>query len=158
MKRLMLLTAAASIVGFVSNPSVAKDLPGGGMTAKEIASWLVDAGYKGEIQTNKDGSTSVASATDGGNFYIDMNDCNDGVRCAAIEFYAGFKTKGAWNAAKMNDWNRDRRWVRAHVDDNNDPWLQMDVDLSPGGTQEGLDDQFALWRDRLSKFKTYINW
>ena len=43
----------------------------------------------------------------------------------------------------MNDWNSTKRWAKAYVDDKDDPWLQMDVDLSPGGTEEGLNDQFS---------------
>jgi hypothetical protein len=58
----------------------------------------------------------------------------------------------------MNDWNSNNRWVRAYSDSKNDPWLEMDVDLSPGGTKEGLDDEFAIWRDMLTDFKKYINW
>ena len=34
----------------------------------------------------------------------------------------------------------------------------MDVDLSPGGTQAGLDDQFALFREMLVDSKKFINW
>jgi hypothetical protein len=84
-------------------------------------------------------------------------DCKEG-RCASLQFSVGFATKGASGAGPMNDWNRKNRWVRAYADDVNDPWLAYDVDLSPGGTYENLDDQFGVWRDALGRFTKYINW
>ena len=134
------------------------DLPGAGLSADDVAKWLQDAGYKATVKTNTDGSKSVNSATDGTNFSVDMYDCHDKATCTAIQFSVGFDTKGAWTAAKMNDYNSTKRWVRAYVDDKNDPWLEQDVDLIPGGTWEGLDDQFAVWRQMLGDFEKYINW
>jgi hypothetical protein len=134
------------------------DLPSVGLSADDVAKWLQDAGYKATIKTNDDGSLSVNSATDGTNFSVDMYDCHDKATCTAIQFSVGFDTKGAWTAAKMNDYNSSKRWVRAYVDDKNDPWLEQDVDLIPGGTWEGLNDQFAVWRQMLGDFEKYINW
>ena len=58
----------------------------------------------------------------------------------------------------MNDFNRDNRWVKAYVDSKDDPWIEMDIDLYPGGTKEGLDDQFTVFHDLLVSFKKYISW
>ena len=57
----------------------------------------------------------------------------------------------------MNDWNRDNRWARAYVDKVNDPWLEYDVDLTPGGTYEMLNDEFAIWRDTLGRFHKIVD-
>jgi hypothetical protein len=75
-----------------------------------------------------------------------------------MQFAAGFDTKGAFNPVKMNDWNRDNRWTRAYIDKANDPWLEMDIDLTPGGTFELLNDEFATWRSSFVRFKKFINW
>jgi len=157
MKRALLVAAAALVLGLTSNAALAKDLPEGGLTIEDIAGWLQDAGYKADVQTAKDGSKSILSPADGTNFYIDVYDCKED-RCASLQFSLGFDTKGAWNATKMNEWNSGNRWVRAHVDDKDDPWLDMDVDLSPGGTWEGLTDEFGIYRDMLVSFKKFINW
>jgi hypothetical protein len=87
-----------------------------------------------------------------------MYDCHDKPTCTAIQFNVGFDTKGAWNATKMNGYNSAKRWVRAYVDDNDDPWLEQDVDLIPGGTWEGLKDQFGIWRQMMGDFEKYIDW
>ena len=55
----------------------------------------------------------------------------------------------------MNEWNRDNRWARGYYDSVNDPWVEYDVDLTPGGTYELLDDEFATWRSTLTRFMTH---
>jgi len=158
MKRAYLAGATTLVFCLISSAVLAKDLPDRGLSVEDVAKWLQDAGYKAEVQTAKDGTQSVYSATDGTGFYVNFYDCKNKPKCASIQFEVGFDTKGEFNATKMNSWNADNRWVRAYVDDKDDPWLDMDVDLSPGGTWEGLDDEFSVWRDMMVSFKKYINW
>jgi hypothetical protein len=158
MNRALLAGAAALVISFSSGAAMAKDIPAGGLTVEEIQSWLQSAGYKAEIQTSKDGTKNVYSAADGTGFHIYPYDCKKGPRCASFQFSVGLDTKGALNATKINDWNSNNRWVRAYIDKVNDPWVEMDVDLSPGGTYENLNDEFAVWRDSLASFKKFIGW
>ena len=149
---------AADAVPDSSAATQSGPLPSAGLSAEDVASWLQAEGYKAQVTTNSDGSKTVNSATGGTNFNVDMYDCHDKSTCTAIQFNVGFDTKGAWNATKMNEYNSSKRWVRAYVDDKDDPWLEQDVDLIPGGTWEGLDDQFSVWRQMLGDFEKYINW
>ena len=151
MKRQIVAGATALALMFGSTCVIAKDIPSGGVTIEEIAAWLQDNGYKAQIQTSKDGDGNIYSASDGTSFHIYLDDCKD-KRCGSLEFSYGLDSKGAWTAEKMNAWNRDNRWSKAYVDKVNDPWLEYDVDLTPGGTYELLDDEFATWRNGLSDF------
>jgi hypothetical protein len=150
--------AAGSAAPAPSSTAPTGPIPGAGLSADDIAKWLQSEGYKAQISTNSDGSKTVNSATGGTNFNVDMYDCHSKPTCTAIQFNVGFDTKGAWNATKMNDYNSSKRWVRAYVDDKDDPWLEEDIDLIPGGTWESLDDQFGIWRQMLGDFEKYINW
>jgi hypothetical protein len=184
MRRMIVLTVSALLLGTLSGAALAAEstntntapptasadapattadtqsgpLPSAGLSADDVASWLQKEGYKAQVTTNSDGSKTVNSATGGTNFNIDMYDCHNKATCTAIQFNVGFDTKGAWNATKMNEYNSSKRWVRAYVDDKDDPWLEQDVDLIPGGTWENLDDQFGIWRQMLGDFEKYINW
>jgi hypothetical protein len=155
MKITILACSTVLLLGLGSGGALAKNLPAGGLTVGEIASWLQNDGYKAQVQTAKDGSQNVYSASDGVGFHIYPYDCKN-KRCGSFEFSAGFDTKGALSPQKINEWNKKTRWVRSYVDDVNDPWLEYDVDLTPGGTYDLLDDEFALWRDRISKFQAFI--
>ncbi len=87
-----------------SNAASAKDIPAAGVTLEEIAGWLQSIGYKAEIQTAKDGTRNIESAADGQVFQIYLYDCKN-KRCGSLQFSVGFNTKGAFNAAKMNQWD-----------------------------------------------------
>ena len=156
MKHGILVCAATLALALVSNAASAKDLPAGGMTINDLVGWLQGQGYKAEVQTAKDGTKNIYSAAEGSNFHIYQYDCKNG-RCGSLQFSVGFDTKGCFGPGPMNDWNRDNRWARAYVDKVNDPWLEYDVDLTPGGTFEMLNDEFTIWRDTLGRFHKIVD-
>ncbi|MGH7095790.1 MAG: YbjN domain-containing protein [Stellaceae bacterium] len=125
------------------------------MTVEDVVNWLQSGGYQAKVVTGKNGKQTITSSVGGTNFHVGFYDCN-GARCGSIQFFAGFDTKGALNPVKMNQWDRAQRWGRAYVDNVNDPWLEMDVDLTPGGTYELLNDEFATWRALLARFRQFI--
>jgi len=139
-----------------SSAASARDLPPGGMTVDDIVSWLQDGGYSAEIRTDSSGERSVYSSSGGNSFHIYLYDCKN-ARCGSFQFSSGYDTKGAQSAATMNAWNGSNRWVRAYADNVNDPWIRYDIDLTPGGTYELLNDEFAIWRDAIARFRKAIN-
>lgn len=156
MKRLICIVVTAVTFSLFSTLAVAKDLPAGGMTLEEVQKWLQDEGYKAEFYTLKDGGRAVASSSDGYTWKIYMYDCNPDGRCGSMQFAMGLDTKGAFNVEKMNSWNKDNRWARAYVDNVNDPWLEYDIDLTPGGTYELLNDEFGTWRMSVKHFHAFL--
>lgn len=147
----ILACGIAALALCLAQPAAARAIPNGGLTLEQVAGWLQDAGYRAEIKT-EDGKRNIYSGSDGHNFHVSMYDCNDKNVCGSLQFWVGFDTKGAFNPSQINQWNRKNRWVRAYVDDVNDPWLEMDVDLTPGGSYENLNDEFAIWRSALKRF------
>lgn len=140
---LVLMTCAAD----------AKPIPAGGLTIGDVVGWLQEAGYRAQIAHESSGKSYVQSATGGTDFGVYMFDCKKD-RCGSIQFAAGFATHGKFDIHHMNDWNRDQRWARGYYDSVNDPWIEMDVDLTPGGSYELLNDELAIWDGMLGAFKT----
>src|SRR5579863_10531082 len=134
-QQLVLGSIAAVAVALYASAAPAKDLPDKGLSIEQVASWLQGEGYKAEMQKRSDGTPNIASSSDGQTFHIYMYDCKDDV-CASLQFSEGFDTKGTFNGDKINDWNKSNRWARAYVDKDNDPWIEYDVDLAPGGRSE----------------------
>ncbi len=95
------------------------------------------------------------------NFDVYMYDCK-AERCASMQLTAGFnmtKPGLAGGATKINEWNTTKRYIKAYVDADNDPWAQYDVNLSPGESFEALDDNFKnVWISSLPDFKKFIGW
>ncbi|HUO99685.1 MAG TPA: YbjN domain-containing protein [Rhizomicrobium sp.] len=147
--------AAALVLVFSAGMACAGPVPAGGMTVKDVAGWLQSKGFKAEIQQGKNGKPKIASATQGADFYVHFYDCKAD-RCASIQFTAGFTTHGTYSLEKENAWNNGNRWLTASMDQENDPWISMDVDLSPGGSYELLNDQFQVWNDSVARFEKTI--
>jgi Putative bacterial sensory transduction regulator len=148
--RVYIAVVAAFALALMMGTAKARDIPTGGFTSDDVVAWLQGQGYKAQIK-NQNGKKSVVSAADGVEFQIDLYDCK-GDRCGSMQFTTAWATHGHFDTTKMNDWNRNERWARGFFDSSNDPWLQYDVDLTPGGTYELLNDQFAIWNKLLSSF------
>jgi|HubBroStandDraft_1064217.scaffolds.fasta_scaffold211961_2 hypothetical protein len=147
----LLFRAIAAALALAPGVVSAADLPSDGLTINEVVGWLKGAGYGAEIVPDDNGAQHVRTSVGGANFGVYMFDCKDG-RCGSIQFAAGFSTHGGFDISRMNQWNRDNRWARGYYDSVNDPWVEMDVDLTPGGTYELLNDELATWNNSLKRF------
>jgi len=150
-KHLPLWIAAAMVLTLAAAPADARDIPAAGFTVDDIVAWLHGAGYSAVIVPDSNGASHVKTGAGGTNFGVYLFDCKDG-RCGSIQFAAGFATHGRFDVSRMNQWNRDNRWARGYFDSTNDPWVEMDIDLTPGGTYELLNDELATWNTTLKRF------
>jgi hypothetical protein len=132
------------------------EIPSGGLTFPEIETWLKGKGYAPETITDKEGKAHYRIMIDGLKYGIYVYDCKDG-RCASLQFSVGWATKGKFDVSKMNDWNKGKRWCRGYYDTDNDPWVERDTDLSPGGTFELLDDELGIFRGCVERFVKLYN-
>lgn len=133
------------------SPAAMHAIPYGGLTIEEVAAWLESEGYSVDFHTSESGKRHIVTKTQGSPLNIFLGDCK-GERCASLELATGFGTHGQFDTSKINAWNYDNRWCRAYYDSDNDPWLRMNIDLSPGGTYEALSERFAIWNRTLGRF------
>jgi hypothetical protein len=132
-------------------------LPDGGVTAQEVAAVLQEKGYKAEITTDSTGDPTVMTAADGSNVSIYFYDCKgEGPRCTSIQFVSAFDIDDGMSLSKINLWNRENRFGRAYLDDENDPFVEMDVDVEHGFTTESLATWIDTWIHVLPRFKSFI--
>jgi hypothetical protein len=148
------LIGAALATALLGGAATARDVPQGGLTQAEIAAWVQAKGYSTEVITDSNGSTHIRAMIDGLKYGFYMFDCKDG-RCGSVQFSVGWATHGKFNIGDINRWNRDRRWCRGYFDSTNDPWVEMDVDLTPAATYELLDDEFATYKGCISGFQEF---
>ena len=147
--RVGLIAAAVLIAGAAH----ATPLPEGGLSLSETMVWLQGQGYDPSQEKGTDGSTHLLFNYNGVKLGVYLYDCS-GARCGSIQFAVGWATHGKFDISQMNRWNRQKRWCRGYFDAENDPWLEMDVDLTPGGTYELLNDNFATYRNAcISEFR-----
>jgi hypothetical protein len=149
----LVLAGAFAACAFAAAPVAAADLPDGGMTVNEVASWLKSSGYTADVapDTTQPGFQIVKSHSDGINWDIYFYSCESG-RCAHIEYVVGWSDPN-FSSAKITDWNHNHQFIRAYLDDKGEPFGEFDVDIAPGGTYAMLDQSLKRWRQKLVEFK-----
>jgi hypothetical protein len=130
----------------------------GGITAPEVAKVLQDKGYKAAVGVDDEGDPKVTSMAEGVKFTVFFYGCNHTPHCNSLTFQAGFHIEGGLTAEKMNEWNRDKRFLKAWLDKTNDPYGEMDIDAGDGVTTEGLANYVDNWDSAMAEFKTFIGY
>jgi hypothetical protein len=156
MARSLCLVATLLAMMFVSNPSaIARDIPPDGFTYDDVVSWLQDKGLEAKITTDALDHKIVSTTVNGVRFGVYFFDCQNG-KCGSIQFAAGWPTEGKIDNKQVNEWNRTKRWSRAYLDNSGGIWLEADWDITPGGTYELLDDEYATWKKTVEAFVVFF--
>jgi hypothetical protein len=156
MRRLFVGLAALAAGALVASSAGAYQIHDGGITAAEVAKVLQDKGYKAQVGVDDDGDPKVSSATDGTNFTVFFYGCNHTPRCSSITLQSAFHIDGGMTAARINDWNKDKRFLKGWLDNVNDPFVEMDLDVEHGFLTEGLANNLDTWAAILPQFKKFI--
>jgi len=158
------LAALAATVGLlvIAAPAAARDLPAGGMTATELAGWLRSDGYTAQVKPDPTtpGDQIVSTRTDGIDVDIYLYDCSgegDARRCTSMQYAAGWAASSKYNLERVNSWNRGNRYIKAYLTASGGLFGEYDMDISPGGTYEMLNDELQNWRSVVVDFDKYFN-
>lgn len=120
---------------------------------------LQDMGYRAELTKDNQGDPKINSAAGGSKFGILFYNCTKNVDCRAIQFYSGFDLEKGSTLQLMNDWNTDKRFGKAYLDSENDPYLELDLNLDFGGiSEDAFRDTVDTWEQLVSGFKEHIDW
>ncbi len=120
---------------------------------------LQKEGFAAKLGTDKVGDPMITSGASGTTFQIYFYNCTKNKDCATVQFNSGYDLKTAVSLDKINEWNRTKRFGRAFLDKENDPILQMDVDLDDGGMSHALFiDHLQFWTSILGEFEKHIGY
>ncbi|MGX7951001.1 YbjN domain-containing protein [Tsuneonella sp. HG249] len=113
-------------------------------------------GLRAELGTDKVGDPMIGSAVDGTAFQVLFYNCKDNRECATVQFHAGYDHDGV-SLNAINEWNRSQRFGRAFLDKEDDPILEMDLDLDDGGLSRALFiDNVEFWEALVPRFEEAI--
>jgi hypothetical protein len=56
----------------------------------------------------------------------------------------------------INRWNRERRFGRAFLDDEMDPYVEYDVDFEVGATTEAIENAVDVWESVVPAFMRHV--
>jgi hypothetical protein len=121
----------------------------------KIAALLKEKGYRAEIIEGED-TTYVRSADSGVPVTIFFLNC-EAKKCSTIQFYTGFSDRKNVSLERINDWNKNRRFARAYIDNDGDPVIEMDVDMDHQGiARENFYANLDIFLASIPKFKEHL--
>jgi hypothetical protein len=144
-KQLFLLVLC-SFVGIASAQNVDATKP------NEILSIAKGFG-SAELDEDSTGDPRIMGRISGTGYAILFYGCSSGSRCKSLQFYAPWKTSKKISLEKINKWNKEKRYVKAHLDSDDDPIIQFDVELEYGMSRRNLEECFKDWELALDAFK-----
>jgi hypothetical protein len=106
----------------------------------------------GTLEKAGDGDPMIRGRINGDAYVLYFYGCKEGAECRSVQFSAAWENPGQVGLAEVNDWNARKRFSKVFLDDENDPVLEMDVNLDFGVTRQNFDDWVDYWQVSLQTF------
>ena len=120
---------------------------------------LQKEGYAAKLGVDKVGDPLITSGASGTTFQIFFYNCTGNKNCATVTFHSGYDLTTSPGLDRINEWNRGKRFGRAYLDKEDDPILEMDLDLDDGGLSPALFiDNVQFWTSVLGEFEKHIGY
>lgn len=124
-----------------------------------LADLLRQEGYAATLETDSAGDPLINSSSQGVNWKIWFYGCDsDGRYCKEIQFSVGFDKSSPISASRINEWNREKRFGKAYVDEEGDPFLEHNITLQGGVSRSNFIAAFEKWDLALGQYLTFIDW
>jgi hypothetical protein len=123
----------------------------------ELVSIIQNLGFQAKLEKDDVGDPVIRSSSDGVEFGIYFYDCKGNKRCKSLHFSVGYDLADGASLDAVQQWNADKRFASAYLDDEGDPFLQMDINTDGGITQQNFEKSFDLWQVLKGEFEQYID-
>lgn len=120
---------------------------------EQIATTLGAAGYQVVLDKDGAGDPRLKVTRDAVRFVVNFYGCTDHADCTSIMFYFGRATHGEISVGRVNGWNKGQRWARGYIDNDADPCLEMDVEMTGGVPAAQFTKLLGHWWDALTSFR-----
>jgi hypothetical protein len=149
------LLLAALLAPPFSKPSQAQTIVSAENPAA-IAALIQVLGFQARLDKDSVGDPLIHSSAGGVDFSVYFYGCTKNKRCQSIQFSAGYNLTDGSTPEVIDEWNQTKRFASAYLDDENDPFLQMDVNTEGGITEENFNKSFDLWETLKAQFEEHI--
>lgn len=154
--------ASLAACALLAGQACAQGLPAGGLTAEEAADWIRGQGLPGEVlpDPTTPGDQIVRTSADGVNFDIYFYGCTSDApphhRCDSMQYAAGWDNSGGVDVERINQWNRENRFIRAYISRKGMVFGEMDIDITPGVNYSALNRSLDRWRSAIARFRSSL--
>jgi hypothetical protein len=124
----------------------------------QLVSIIQDLGFQAKLEKDNVGDPVIRSSSGGVDFRIYFYECKNNKRCQSLHFSVGYDLADGSSLDAVQQWNADKRFASAYLDDEADPFLQMDLNTEGGITQDNFENTFELWQSLKGEFEEFIGW
>ncbi|MCK4712312.1 MAG: YbjN domain-containing protein [Marinosulfonomonas sp.] len=127
--------------------------------ANVVMKAMQDFGLVATMDVDSQGDPKISSRVSDTKFSVYFYGCTNNDNCSSILIKAGYDLNDGMSALKINEWNREKRFAKAYIDDEGDPFLEMDVNLDFEGVgDKNFEDNLDWWRLLVEDFEEFIDW
>ena len=123
-----------------------------------IAAILRSEGLEARLGADSCGDPKSESASQGVSWVVYFFECEANANCRSIQFAAAFDVEPGLPPESVAEWNRAHRYGKVYLDEEGDPFFEMDVNLDGGVAEANFRDNLYLWNDVLGAFLQHIGW
>jgi hypothetical protein len=157
MQQAILAFLAAASMGAQDAP-----LPPGKVSIADpnsLVTALQRAGYRATL-TYEEGKPEIESSAAGATFQLRFQNCETKDGCEDILVQSAYDLdKDKVSLETINKFNKDNRWARAYLDDENDPVIESDLIFAGKQLDEAtFIETMKAWDDVLGRFHKAIDW
>lgn len=159
--------AAALAAGFIfcadgaaAAPQDARAAAAEGLAPEAVRDWIVSLGGDADAVQREPEVTWFVVRDAGLTWLVFFYNCEQ-TTCGDLQFAASFLSATA-TAERINAWNRDQRFAKAHVSPRTDGQgldavVMFDLLLGPGGVEQ-LVEPLTLWLGQLGLFADHVGY
>ena len=103
------------------------------------------------------GDPLVIATLDETQFQVLMYGCGDDDRCTSIQFRSGYDVDDGMSLDDVNAWNMAMRYGKVWLDDEADPFIELDLHLS-GSSDAQVAHYAQMWSAMLMGFEETIEY
>lgn len=123
----------------------------------EIVAAMQKAGYQAELKTDGEGDPMIESTANGAVFVVGFFGCEKGRHCTDLQFYAGWSSEEKEDPSQINGFNQEYRFIRAYIDAEDDPVVEMDVMGIDGKVPVAqFDRSLEAWSALMGRFMLHL--
>ena len=128
-----------------------------GTDPKALVAIIQDLGYRALLEVDGDGDPMIRSSVGGTQFAVVFYGCSDTHdHCDILLFKAGYELNEKVGMEVINQWNATRLFGRAYLDDVNDPWIELVLNVHGGVTRKQFEKTFEWWESSVGEFEQQI--
>lgn len=160
--------ARAALAGLLLGAATGADLPAAAqptlltsLSAEAMQTLMAGWGWPATLTALEDGTPVIDSRTGALAFSVLFYNCADDAAesqaaCRDIQFRAAFASTEPPDLSTINDWNRERRFVRAYLHAERYAYLEMDLRLDGGLTDATISAGVTTFTDLMTDFARHI--